>query len=380
MLLPLNHKVKLRGDFTGVHFTLEGKPQFETLIKLTINERQFHFFVCSANKNNYLVIDTMSKMSLDEFQRTANSILLSYAFLKGNYHGEEGYFFTYSDKDFRKPESMLSVTLGGGIYNGFPVHSSSPHSVISIKEKTKYRKDKSAKIIGLNDDHLKKYMVEFPAECLSKMCELICNKGGILRAVILFVSNHSTTLEMKIPILFVALENITKVLIGGDKATPKIIDDDKILRKIKAAIRIAVKEIEKIQTENTAENLSIEDLKEYKASFARIIGKLNDFNKGTNNKKLVEPFVSFGYQLSEEENDLIFTHRNKFLHGDDFMTLDESYEIEFKELFHMSMRLHKLISVLLLKATDYEGYILNNAKIYDYISERTLDEEVFVKI
>jgi hypothetical protein len=45
-------------------------------------------------------------------------------------------------------------------------------------------------------------MVEFPHESLSKLCELICNKGGVLRAVILFVSNHSATLELKIPTLF----------------------------------------------------------------------------------------------------------------------------------------------------------------------------------
>jgi len=95
---------------------------------------------------------------------------------------------------------------------------------------------------------------------------------------------------------------------------------------------------------------------------------------------LIEPFINFGYPLSDEEKDLIYVQRNKFLHGDDYMSLEENYEFEFKELFHISMRLQRMIAVLLLKASDYSGYILNNARIYDYISEKTIKEEVFIKI
>ena len=72
--------------------------------------------------------------------------------------------------------------------------------------------------------------------------------------------------------------------------------------------------------------------------------------------------------------------RNKFLHGDDYSKIEESYETEFKELFHISLRLQKLIAVLLLKQAGYSGYILNNAKIHDYITEKELSEEDFVKI
>jgi hypothetical protein len=223
-------------------------------------------------------------------------------------------------------------------------------------------------------------MVEFPHESLSKLCELICNKGGVLRAVILFISNHSATLELKIPTLFVALENITKVLIGGDVSVPKLIENEKIIKEIKAVVKTTVKQIGEVERNNKIPISGPDEVKEYKTTFARIIGKFHDFNKGTNNKKLIEPFTKFGYILSQEEEDLIFKHRNKFLHGDDYMSLEEDYEFEFKELFHMSMRLQKMIAVLLLKASDYSGYILNNAKIYDYISERTIKEDVFVKI
>lgn len=381
IILPLNREVRLRGSFTGWHHTVDGKSKFETLIKLVINKKELHFFSYTAsNKQSYFIIDSMSKHSLEDFQKTANSILLAYAFLKGDYHGKQAFLFTYNSANFKTPSSMLSVILGGGLYNGFAVHSASPHSLVSIKKRTKYKKDKTGKIIGIDDSDLKKYMVEFPHESLSKLCELICNKGGVLRAVILFVSNHSATLELKIPTLFVALENVTKVLIGGDISIPKLIEDEKIIEEIKTVLKTTVKQIGEVQRNNKLSTLSPDELKEYNATFARILGKFYDFNKGTNNKKLIEPFTRFGYVLSQEEDDLIFKQRNKFLHGDDYMSLGADYEFEFKELFHMSMRLQKLIAVLLLKASDYSGYILNNAKIYDYISERTIKEDVFVKI
>ncbi|ABG60185.1 hypothetical protein [Cytophaga hutchinsonii] len=381
IILPVNHEINLRGDFTGWHYTVDGKGTFGTLLKLTINNNKFHFFAHKTkDKEYYIIIDSISKLILDEFQKTANSILLAYAFLKGEYHGKEANILTYTSNNFKTPESILSVILGGGILDGFPVHTTKPHSLVSIKQKTKYKKDKNGKLIGVDEAHLKKYMVEFPHESLSKLCELICNKGGILRAVILFVSNHSATLELKVPTLFVALENVTKVLIGGDVSVPRLIEDDKIIKEIKAVINTAVKGIDIVEKDNKKSTFSIQELKDYKANFSRISSKLHDFNKGTNNKKLIEPFVNFGYTLSEEEKNLIFVHRNKFLHGDDYMSLEKDYEFEFKELFHISMRLQRMIAVLLLKASGYSGYILNNARIYDYISEKSINEDIFVKI
>lgn len=381
IILPIHREINLWGDFTGWSYTVDGNSSFGTLVKLSINNKEVHFFTHKTkDKKYFIVIDSINKQTLEDFQKMANSILLAYAFLKGEYHGKEAHILTYTSSKFKTPASVLSIILGGGIYGGFPVHSTKPHSLVSIKQRTKYKKDKNGKIIGIDDNDLKKYMVEFPHESLSKLCELICNRGGVLRAVILFISNHSATLELKIPTLFVALENVTKVLIGGDVSVPKLIEDDKIIKEIKAVVKTAAKGIDAVAKEYKQSTFNTEELKDYNATFSRIKGKFHDFNKGTNNKKLIEPFINFGYALSDEEKDLIYVQRNKFLHGDDYMSLEENYEFEFKELFHISMRLQRMIAVLLLKASDYSGYILNNARIYDHISEKTIKEDIFMKI
>ena len=185
-------------------------------------------------------------------------------------------------------------------------------------------------------------------------------------------------MELKIPTLFVAIENITKILVGGDTKNPSIIEDHEIISKIKKVIKSSVKEINAIKREHKPTGIN-ED-KEYEANFERITSKLHAFNQGSNNKKLSDPFSELGYKLTAEERELLIRDRNKFLHGDDYSSFDDSFDSEFKELFHISMRLQKLIAVLLLKQSGYSGYILNNAKIYDYISEKNLKEPFFVKI
>jgi hypothetical protein len=86
----------------------------------------------------------MSKHSLEDFQKTANSILLAYAFLKATIMVSR-LSCLHITPQTSKPSSMLSVILGGGLYNGFAVHSASPHSLVSIKKRTKYKKDKTGK-------------------------------------------------------------------------------------------------------------------------------------------------------------------------------------------------------------------------------------------
>lgn len=381
VIFPLNKKVSLFGDFTGWTYSIDGRRVLETLLKLRVSDTEFHFFTFNKGKNeHYFVIDTTSKVQLNEFLRAANSILLTYAFLKGDYHGKQAYILTYSYGNFKTPSSLSTMVMAGEVYGGFAIHSTKPFSIVQLQKKIRHKKDSEGKIIGSDTRWAHKYMVEFPEGCFAKICEQIYSNGGVLRAVILYVNNHRATLELKIPTLFVAIENITKILVGGDTKKPPILEDKEIVSKIKKVIKSSVKEINAIKRVHKPKGLNKDAEKEYEANFSRIASKLHGFNEGSNNKKLSDPFTGLGYALTEEENNLLKIDRNKFLHGDDYSKIDENYETEFRELFHISMRLQKLIAVLFLKQSGYSGYILNNAKIYDHISEKNLDEPVFVKI
>lgn len=381
ILIPIKNKVRITGDFTGLTYSMDGRTSHETLMNLKILKNEYHFYYALKTKENgFFVIDCLSKQPLETFQKVTYSILLIYAFLKGNLYGGKAYILTYSRKYFKDPISILSTTIWNNILNGFAIHTTNPLALVQIQNKLRYRKDKSGNIIGTRSDFLKKYMVEFPSESYSKLCTLTLNHGGILRAITFIVQNHIVVLELKVPTLYVALENLTKALTGGDKSTPKIIDDSTIINEIQTVIKTTIKEISGIAKKNKPQNLKTEEEKDYSANFERIKSKLLDFNQGSNNKKLLEPFKKIGYTLTKEEEDLILISRNKFLHGDNVFGSIEDFDLEFKYLFHISLRLQKLLAILLLKSTDFSGYILNNAKIYDYITEKKLKEYVFIKI
>ena len=98
----MRKKVNLYGDFTGWAYSIDGNQVLETLLKLHISETDFHFFTVNKTKNeHYFVIDSTSKIDLNSFLRAANSILLTYAFLKGDYHGKQAYILTYSHSNFK---------------------------------------------------------------------------------------------------------------------------------------------------------------------------------------------------------------------------------------------------------------------------------------
>lgn len=379
VVLPVPEDFTLLHHFTGERYTVASKFRLAPLMRLAISGVEYHCFTMSdEQKKNYFILDCCSKTNFRSFLRVFNSLLLAYALLKGKYEGFEAYIFPYGSSKFDQPQGVKTCQLVGGD-KGFPIHITNPYNIEQIAAKINYKTDKNGKS-SLNDRHLNKYRIAFPHIIFGKLCELISSNYGILRGAILFVNNKSIGLELRIPALYVAIENITRVLSGNNVATPRIITDAKIEAALKTAIKSSVKLINEIERLHLPATSSQEDQKEYKANFARMTGKLHGLNMGSNNKKLTDTFTNVGYTLTAEEDELLNRKRNVFLHGEDFMSLQDEDDTEFKELFYISLKLQKLIAILLLKKSGYSGYILNNAKVHERITGRKIAEPYFIKI
>lgn len=376
--LPISNDLTFLHNFTGERYLVESKPRFAPLLRLTILATEYHLFTMSNDKKqNFLIIDCLSKSDYTSFLKIVNSVLLAYAFLKGIYVGTNLYVMAFSSSNLKKPLSIKTHLLVGGD-KGFPIHITNPYNIEQIANRIKYKTDDKG-MVKYNDRHLDKYRKPFPYKVFSQLCELIYSKYGILRGTILFVNNKAIGLELRVPALFVAIENITRVLsINSDSS--KILNNSLVETSLKQIIKESVKKVKEIEKANQPIDALGKESREYKANFARIYGKLHDLNRGSNNKKLIEPFSNIGYTLSDEEQELLIRKRNVFLHGEDFMTLEQDYDKEFREMFHISLKLQKLIAVLLLKKAGYSGFILNNAKVHERISGRKLAEPYFIMI
>ncbi|MFD2916875.1 hypothetical protein [Psychroserpens luteus] len=380
LLLPVENATILMRDFQpswGIQIDNLNSP--DILIKLSIDSQECHFYTVKKKEETFLGIDSQSKICYDEFTRVCNSILMTYAFLKGKYFGGEGYIFSYNYNKFENPLGMKTIDYAKSNLKGFELHTASPHKYMKFQE-MKIEKDKNGVLQRVNRNTSLEYMNEFPTENYSNLCSLINSNGQVLRSIIILINSHSNTLELKVPSLFVALENISKMFAEVDKGESTLIEEGKIIKALKKIAHNAKKEVNKLKRDNEPKDLSEEDLNAYKANYARMCSKLDGLNRGTNNKKLSEPFDKFNYKLSQDESDAIFIDRNKFLHGDDFLSNNIDYEVEFKGLFHISMIVHKLTAILILKASGFSGHIVNLPKVYSYISEKKVEGKCLVKI
>lgn len=380
LLLPVGNTAILMRDFQpswGIQIDQLNSP--DILVKLNIDSQEYHFYTVKKKKETFLGIDSQSKINYGEFTRVCNSILMTYAFLKGKYFGGEGYLFSYNNKKFENPIGIKTIGYAKSNLKGFELHTISPHKYMKFQE-MKIKKNINGIPQRVNRNTSLEYINEFPTENYSNLCSLISSNGQVLRSIIILINSYSNTLELKIPSLFVALENISKMFTEDDKGKSILIEDNEIVKELKKIARNAKKEVNQLKRDNQPKNLPEADLKAYKANYARICSKLDALNCGTNNKKLSDPFDKFNYKLSQEESDVIFIERNKFLHGDDFLSNDIDYEVEFKELFHISMIVHKLTAVLILKASGFSGHIVNLPKAYSYISNKKVSGKGLLKI
>lgn len=96
------------------------------------------------------------------------------------------------------------------------------------------------------------------------------------------------------------------------------------------------------------------------------INKPINHNRLTNAEKLRVPFDQLKIKLSEEE-EKVLDYRNYLLHGNILMNneLERTSDEIDNHMLHVSAKLYTLISKLILKSCNYEGYVINHSKFYE---------------
>ena len=363
LIIPLKKELRIINDYESYGFVIDYKTELG-LIVISLNGKTFHLFSAKYEEKLYLIIDCIEKSILNEFQHCCQTILLTYAFLSGDYHSNEGYYLGFENEFQEYPSNILFRSFRESSYDLFAAFTTNVYIGINFENSKRDEK-------GFIDEETRKEMYQdikfFSSSVFSNICQTASDNEKIFRALNLLISNQVSNLEMKIPIQYIVIEALTGVIIKSGNSELKLIDDI-----------------------NLANNL-ISDLKSYTLEFLErndiqikgndlivpFFKKIDNLNSPTNTDKLSKPFAEVGYTISHEEKKIIKL-RDTFLHGSikNIGTLDE----DFKELFYISLKLHFLICVLFLKKSGFEGRIINYPKLYEYITEKYLDEEVLKKI
>lgn len=362
-------------DLVKKYFTLHGfkhlyfitpKRTRVDFLPVLFDSVEYHLYKCSGNENSFLAIDSIQPESLVDFQKKCFNILLAYGFITGNLIHDECYILSFSDSQMSVPEEFLYHSMRSGVISNQPVFTANPFSVNSDMD---FERDDEGRIKKDITDKLYEGMDDLPMTVFSGIANLFLRQEKLQRAALLFIQSHLTSLEMRIPNYYVALEAITGFIsssIATGKRSLAPIKDTTVA----AALILKIKE----EAERIKADMSLDDEEFNMAVFEKNINKLN---APPNADKLAESFTHIGYTLSEEEKKIL-KDRNTFLHGSFLKTVDD--DIAFREALHVALRVHFLIAVALLKLGGFSGKIINYAELWSHITEKELNEERLVKI
>lgn len=378
-LLPIEKELTLQGDFYPL-CSVCIDSQYTTLLKIEIENQEYHLYSIKTDDQFYIIIDAMDEIMFERFTQVVNSIFMVYAMLKGTFYGGFAYIFSYNNRHLKNPKSIRTFESSDTSFKGYEVHTTNPYKYLNFQS-PRFKKNKEGNLERIGKDTARNYMVEFPLENYSKLCELIITRGSLLRSFILLTNCTNSPLEVKIPALFVVLENITKVIVTKDsKKDFEIFEEEDIKKSIKKISEDAAKGVSALERKNRPKGLTSDEIRKRKLDYERLITKLYKINKGSNNQKLSEPFEKFGYVLSKDEENALYVQRNKFIHGDDFSLSDVDFDKEFQDLFHLSFIVYNLCIILLLKLSGFSGYIVYLPKVYNYITNQKISGKALRKI
>lgn len=360
LIIPITESLKIQKDYEYKAFTVNFKL-ITGLIELTIDNNNFHYYNIKMGERRFLLIDCINRYGLKNFQRAAHCILMTYAFLSGPYNSGEGYFFSYEDSNFDNPTGVQFNLMSQELTNGYEVFTTNPFIGIDSEN---LKRNEHGELAEEERQKLYRDIKCFPKSVFNNICQFAFTDDKILRTMLLLINNQSSNLEMKIPVQYITLETITAALVVGGNSELKPIQEDRL------ASDLIEKMNELVQKFSTENGIQIDTL-------APILRKIKHINSPPNADKLSKVFDLIGYELSEEEKKFL-NERNRFLHGS--VPNFNDFEDEFKELYYLSLRLHFMIAVLLLKKAGFSGRIINYAKLHSIITGKYLNEQVLTSI
>lgn len=318
---------------------------------ININGRSFSICFFSTEKKNYMAIDSDTKLTEREMMEVAFSITVAIGLLTSHLFLGEYWMVASEDKDSRKPVGLFYSTLMPSVKSDYPIFSSNVYSVlIPIAKKIDPVNGEKRALSIISSYKLGCAIEPISIEVFERIVEILERYESLQRGIYILLTGTQLSLEIQPGAFSIALEaicNIAKEVIPSSKAF-KVRDEvwEKMLPML-----------ENVSDEQMSAGLINQEEHDF---FKK---KLKSLNTPFNSDKLTSLLEHFGYPLTSADYDAI-KFRNPLLHGD--IKIKKMMGSDFDNLFSLSLRLHQLCCSIPLLMAGYEGYILNNCKLYGY--------------
>lgn len=333
---------------------------------ITLQDGEIHTYPVKYKGENYLVTESLFPVTITRMQELAYSIAVGLGLIMCRINLDEYYIVVADSSDYSNPVGLCYKGLRSSIEGQYQIFTS---NVWSLEFSLKRHPQAQYALLGIQTpegliDQNK--VCPLDMDFYSKLCLVMCENPCLTKATAIVIEASCQPMEYQAALYCLALEAITSFINGKqDSITP--LDNAVYRQEIVPILKEAVDSLKQRRLINDDG---------YSILNKRIDGGV--LNRQANASKLTDAFSKYGYNLSKIEKDCI-DKRNPIFHGAD-VGADVGLEAQFNYLFHLSVVLHKLCCILLLKQAEFDNYIINNAVLYGFDEECAKHEPVLIKI
>lgn len=344
------HNIDLR-NFQRKYFDIDGNDTEALPIMIGTIPLIIYFYKHSGI--NYMVVECNEKIKVQHFLDLCFSIMVAFGMLTQSVHLNSCWIVAYNNIEKEISEGLFFQSLVASFYCPYEIFTTNVYPILThIGKKLDINNGEHRACRLIDQFKLGSKIRLFSLEVFGRLVELMQQYESLLRGIYMILMGASYSLEAQAPIYCVALESISNLyskIIGAEET--KIITDSN-----KADLTI-----EKLN--NTLDELLRTNIITSEEK-TKLEVKVNKINGTFNSEKLKALLEHYNYPLTSFDK-LSIGLRNPLLHGSiNFKKLKGSTPDD--NLFQLSLNLHKLCCAMALLMAGFDGYIINNRKIYGF--------------
>ncbi|HEY0667929.1 MAG TPA: hypothetical protein VGD22_07125 [Sphingobacteriaceae bacterium] len=292
------------------------------LLNFNVGNSKMRMFSLRENDKLYLVIDSLKLIRYAEFTEIVNAILISNGVCSGTFQRGKAVILFSTAADFTKIADWSYIKyakskLGGGVIRPM---------------------DLGQLISGVPRDRR-----AVPPMVLGNVATLALKKPEFSRALSIICESSDTAIEVRTATYCVAMETLRNYILGDEMEYNRPIKSRKTATQIRQSL---IKTLEEFSAEEFNDISSVRK-------------KIDNINQYGNTEGFLKMFEVYNMRLSENDIETL-KKRNDFLHGR-IPSVSGAVE-ENRELIMVLLRLHLLLSALIMRMGGYLGYYSNNVR------------------
>jgi hypothetical protein len=333
LIIPTEKRVSFHNHFDNlINVSNHKSHNSRNGIRFEIENIKFYLYYL----DNYLVIENQNNTKFEQFDKYCRISLAGVGFITGYIPMNYGYYFSLESLDGFFTGYKFTSSFISNYESSYNLIDLNAHNYYSGIDKKEYFKKHKIQVTYLKNK-LSKKLTPISYEVFSNLCNKMLNKNySNIIFSILSVNNkdNNQDLTLKGALYSVILEMITKYICEKDKEKLFFIKDTTKRKNFSKSLKSYA---QKLFKENQLGNFKDSPIDK----------RLSNINSPTNNDKLTKPFELLDIKLTNFEKRII-SHRNDFLHGNDFLNIENIYNLTHK-LLYINLELNYLINALILK-------------------------------